>query len=1225
LEVKIILNKSNNNKMQVQSQKLIESSESSIKNLWSSTNAQAILDSLVDPLFILDENGVIIEVNSYAEELFEYSRDELIGHINISQLIPILNLDKEETLSKYIEKSVITTGVRKSLRDQKNDLEIDVSLSCYYNKDVISTSSTNITGIYLVSVRDVTRQLTEMEWSKSRYQTEFKEIKCIGKGGFGSVYLAKNKLDEQIYAIKKIPLQCHPQDYIECMNLIDTKDKLNEEYDSGCSSGCNELNSEGKENDYYKSDDKKIVENMKSTLTLDDLRVIREVKNFAKFRSHPNVVRYYASWVEPVLLNENLEEISDSKINSEQRSQEIFDSPPVEPLHPNTTVDMRNNPNTQNEHYSIYDSINLSPMDNSPNSFQQDQIELINTNFISTNQNNDYRNTNQNRIQNQNYNFNTKTKTHLETEEEDFDIFGNGPTDLKMMTSIPQNFVNSNKSNNINNTGNNNSPIINNQNYSSITPSSNVTVNSKKKEILDFMPSSFESYPSSFDSKQTPQLSSSLNNLKTSISFNIPNNNPLFNTNSNPKIHLCNNNNIESQYKKNVRNFYKNCDNLSQYNFNDNVDGQGSYSTVHESHSLNNISESSTRGIQTSSIYTNDSICDTSRSDNTSTISDDDDESSLTLLELPIINSSNEELNVLSSSQTNLNNYSENEISNTDDSIIIQNNNNQQYEGKEEIVRTRFSDENDIFLTYPEENSKQNKNNLKNPSGNSQCNDEQSQINNSSSCINIPNKGGNKCHQSDNETCNSYNSTYSNNSIKTMLLENQYSMDDKKEEMMKIQDKNHEESAPIHANNVITNTIFEEENDSNSNAIYPNGVKNNDNTNTQDCFDDEFSTGSSVSTIVDDCDLAKSTIYQIPAKTMLYIQMEYSSPNNLRKWIRERNAKIWKHAPFLNNNQENSHLKHSKHWFLDYINRKKNLTLLQQITMGLEHIHKSGFIHRDIKPANIFISENRVMIGDFGLTKRYIKDNTDYDINDLVITDDSGKDHADHLEMLMKEELAKDNNNNNYSMKTIKGGEEHDLTLGVGTLLYASPEQLSRKPYSFATDIYSLSVIMLELFFPFCTSFDRMMHLVNLRKGEIPDCLKKRWPEECELLLSMANVDPQLRPSATEVLETINRLLVRQPSKFSNIKNLYLPKSYDLFNPVFHGLRTSNDSDSQIFEESSMTLSSLSAEEMPMIENDSSIIKSPEECLVNPRNLNINWSQGISYIDEINNENEIEK
>ena len=31
------------------------------------------------------------------------------------------------------------------------------------------------------------------------------------------------------------------------------------------------------------------------------------------------------------------------------------------------------------------------------------------------------------------------------------------------------------------------------------------------------------------------------------------------------------------------------------------------------------------------------------------------------------------------------------------------------------------------------------------------------------------------------------------------------------------------------------------------------------------------------------------------------------------------------------------------------------------------NIHKNGFIHRDIKPENIFLSLNRVKIGDFGL------------------------------------------------------------------------------------------------------------------------------------------------------------------------------------------------------------------------------------------------------------------
>eukprot|EP00833_Pecoramyces_ruminatium_P013865 jgi/Orpsp1_1/1187897/evm.model.d7180000061004.2 len=428
-------------------------SDTSINNYWTSNNAQAIVESLIDPLLIIDEHGLIIEVNSYVEDLFGYSRDELIGHMTITQLIPILNLDNEDSRLKYFEKSFITTGLRKSLHDQKNNhVEIDVSLTGLSDKDNMGTSTTNAHGIYIVSVRDITRQLTEMEWSKSRYLTEFKEIKCIGKGGFGSVYLAKNKLDEQVYAIKKIPLQCHPQDYIECMNLMDSEDdKLNENYDNGCSSGCGDLNKEYIGDYNHTKEDKKIVENMKSTLTLDDLRVIREVKNFAKFKSHPNVVRYYASWVEPVLLNGDLQEMSsDSKINSPQRSQEVFDSPPEQFQH-NPSVDVINERNIHNDHYSIYDSINLSPMDTSPNNTQQDHIEIINKNSSIysniQNKNNDYRFNNQNKnfINNNNNNSKSKVKTHFEKEDEDFDIFGNGPSDLRMVTSLPKNFVDSNK------------------------------------------------------------------------------------------------------------------------------------------------------------------------------------------------------------------------------------------------------------------------------------------------------------------------------------------------------------------------------------------------------------------------------------------------------------------------------------------------------------------------------------------------------------------------------------------------------------------------------------------------------------------------------------------------------------------------------------------------------------------------------------------------------------
>jgi hypothetical protein len=39
---------------------------------------------------------------------------------------------------------------------------------------------------------------------ESRFLKDFEEIKFIGKGGFGSVYKAKNKLDDRYYAVKKI-------------------------------------------------------------------------------------------------------------------------------------------------------------------------------------------------------------------------------------------------------------------------------------------------------------------------------------------------------------------------------------------------------------------------------------------------------------------------------------------------------------------------------------------------------------------------------------------------------------------------------------------------------------------------------------------------------------------------------------------------------------------------------------------------------------------------------------------------------------------------------------------------------------------------------------------------------------------------------------------------------------------------------------------------------------
>lgn len=41
----------------------------------------------------------------------------------------------------------------------------------------------------------------------SRYLTDFEPVDCLGKGGYGVVFEAKNKLDGCHYAIKRITLQ----------------------------------------------------------------------------------------------------------------------------------------------------------------------------------------------------------------------------------------------------------------------------------------------------------------------------------------------------------------------------------------------------------------------------------------------------------------------------------------------------------------------------------------------------------------------------------------------------------------------------------------------------------------------------------------------------------------------------------------------------------------------------------------------------------------------------------------------------------------------------------------------------------------------------------------------------------------------------------------------------------------------------------------------------------
>ncbi|QVL33604.1 protein kinase [Telmatocola sphagniphila] len=104
----------------------------------------------------------------------------------------------------------------------------------------------------------------------------------------------------------------------------------------------------------------------------------------------------------------------------------------------------------------------------------------------------------------------------------------------------------------------------------------------------------------------------------------------------------------------------------------------------------------------------------------------------------------------------------------------------------------------------------------------------------------------------------------------------------------------------------------------------------------------------------------------------------------------------------------------------DYVEKKGTLPVQESIQLildvidGLREAHRLGFIHRDVKPSNCFLTKDgRVKIGDFGLSRSLTRD-----------------------------------------------GSLTQTGAFLGTVLYASPEQIKGEPVDFSSDVYSVSATL---------------------------------------------------------------------------------------------------------------------------------------------------------------------
>ncbi|KAG1056619.1 hypothetical protein G6F46_007297 [Rhizopus delemar] len=262
---------------------------------------------------------------------------------------------------------------------------------------------------------------------------------------------------------------------------------------------------------------------------------------------------------------------------------------------------------------------------------------------------------------------------------------------------------------------------------------------------------------------------------------------------------------------------------------------------------------------------------------------------------------------------------------------------------------------------------------------------------------------------------------------------------------------------------------------------------------------------------------------------ILYIQMQLC-PSTLHECITSRNQKE-------NRKDED-----------DF--RKNNIQLFSQILQGAAYIHQQGLIHRDLKPSNIFISYDADLtvpkIGDFGLAASIVEqeeaeeeeEEETYSFPKITLLDElsSSPTNTNHLDLFTTAAANSNVTFNSASTKSNKATtvtdscssskrlspkeKKRNRTMGVGTRTYAAPEQLAGTTYDEKADIYSLGIILFELFYPFSTAMERSNVLNDLKmKGEMPEGFEERYPTESKWIRQMMHPDPSQRPSASELCQ----------------------------------------------------------------------------------------------------------
>lgn len=243
---------------------------------------------------------------------------------------------------------------------------------------------------------------------------------------------------------------------------------------------------------------------------------------------------------------------------------------------------------------------------------------------------------------------------------------------------------------------------------------------------------------------------------------------------------------------------------------------------------------------------------------------------------------------------------------------------------------------------------------------------------------------------------------------------------------------------------------------------------------------------------------------------ILFIQTELCT-ESLADYLLARNEKLA--------SMKRTDAKNFKEAWKEYL--KEALVFARQILDGVSHIHSHNIIHRDLKPQNIFLVDKVCKIGDFGLIKRNDEFYEDEDaISEASCETESSLSPVKRvLSSCFSSGKKSSSRRFNWSPKSTptrrcKGNEENFITGGVGTKIYASPEQWEgdKDKFDFKADIYSLGIVFLLLFYPMNTHMEQLRVINDSKQGKLPEELVKELPEIARLISGMLAFEPCERP-----------------------------------------------------------------------------------------------------------------